>query len=88
MRIDNLGCSSSFYSLHLKLNKINKKLKSWNLKYHKFYFLKYLFFYYKVLELIRRIKKMRLKSCFCLGRQAFFKYFKESVLVNHKINSF
>lgn len=50
MRIDNLGCSSSFYSLHLKLNKINKKFKSWNLKYHKFYFLKYLFFILKYLS--------------------------------------
>lgn len=50
MRIDNLGCSSSFYSLHLELNKINKKFKSWNLKYHKFYFLKYLFFILKYLS--------------------------------------
>lgn len=32
MRIDNLRCSSSFYSLQLKLNKINKKIKKLEFK--------------------------------------------------------
>lgn len=76
MRIDNLRCSSSFYSLHLKLNKINKKLKSWNLKYHKNYLLKYLIFYFEVLELISRIKKNAFKKLLLFGQASLSQVFQ------------